>query len=130
MSARILATGQLYGDPQARTSQAGKPFTTAKVRADGKDGAVLWISIVAFGDLADRLLTMKANTALALSGKLEVSAYTAKDGTPAAGLSVVCDELATLKAKPKPKAEPEPAQAQQPVIILYPGAGRESDGLE
>ena len=75
MSARILATGQLYGDPQARTSQAGKPFTTAKVRADGKDGAVLWISIVAFGDLADRLLTMKAN-------------------------------------------------------ILYPGAGRESDGLE
>ena len=119
MSARLLATGQLYGDPQARTSQAGKPFTTAKVRADGKDGAVLWISIVAFGDLADRLLTMKANTALALSGKLEVSAYTAKDGTPAAGLSVVCDELATLKAKPKPKAEPEPAQAQQPVIAGF-----------
>ena len=119
MSARALITGQLYGDPQARTSQAGKPFTTAKVRADGKDGAVLWISIVAFGDLADRLLTMKANTALALSGKLEVSAYTAKDGTPAAGLSVVCDELATLKAKPKPKAEPEPAQAQQPVIAGF-----------
>ena len=115
MSARLLATGQLYGDPQARTSQAGKPFTTAKVRADGKDGAVLWISVVAFGDLADRLLTMRANNALALSGKLEVSAYTAKDGTPAAGLSVVCDELATLKAKPKPKA----AQAQQPVIAGF-----------
>ena len=112
---RILLTGQLYGDPQARTSQAGKPFTTAKVRADGKDGAVLWVSIVAFGDLADRLLELKANTALALSGKLEVSAYTAKDGTPAAGLSVVVDELATLKAKPKPKAAP----AQQPVIAGF-----------
>ena len=112
---RALLTGQLYGDPQARTSQAGKPFTTAKVRADGKDGAVLWISIVAFGDLADRLLTMKANNALALSGKLEVSAYIAKNGEPAAGLSVVCDELATLKAKPKPKA----AQAQQPVIAGF-----------
>ena len=61
----------------------------------------------------------KGHTALALSGKLEVSAYTAKDGTPAAGLSVVCDELATLKAKPKPKAEPEPAQAQQPVIAGF-----------
>ena len=117
MSARLLATGQLYGDPQARTSQAGKSFTTAKIRADGKDGAVLWISVVAFGDLADRLLTMKANNALALSGKLEVSAYTAKDGTPAAGLSVVCDELAALKAKPKPKAEPAPAQ--QPVIAGF-----------
>ena len=79
MSARLLATGQLYGD------------------------------------LADRLLELKANTALALSGKLEVSAYTAKDGQPAAGLSVVCDQLATLKAKPKPKA----AQAQQPVIAGF-----------
>ena len=106
---RALLTGQLYGDPQARTSQAGKSFTTAKIRADGKDGAVLWISVVAFGDLADRLLELKANTALALSGKLEVSAYTAKDGTPAAGLSVVVDELATLKAKPRPKPAPVPA---------------------
>ena len=119
MSARLLVTGQLYGDPQARTSQAGKPFTTAKVRADGKDGAVLWISVVAFGDLAERLLTMKANNALALSGKLEVSAYTAKDGTPAAGLSVVADELAALKAKPRPKAEPAAPHAQQPVIAGF-----------
>ena len=106
---RALLTGILYGEPQARTSQAGKSFTTAKVKADGKDGAVLWISIVAFNDLADRLLTLKANNAVALSGKLEVSAYTAKDGTPAAGLSVVVDELAALKAKPRPKPSPAPA---------------------
>ena len=119
MTARALITGTLYGDPQARTSQAGKPFTTAKVRADGKDGTVLWISIVAFGDLADRLLELKANTALALSGKLEVSAYTAKDGQPAAGLSVVCDQLATLKAKPRPKAAQAAAHAQQPVIAGF-----------
>ncbi len=112
---RALITGQLYGDPQARTSQTGKAFTTAKVRADGKDGSTLWISVVAFGDLADRLLTMRANNALALSGKLEVSAYTAKNGEPAAGLSVVCDELAALKAKPRPKAEP----AQQPAIAGF-----------
>ena len=44
-------------------------------------------------------------------------AYTAKDGQPAAGLSVVCDQLATLKAKPRPKAAP--AQAQQPVIAGF-----------
>ena len=112
MSARALITGTLYGDPQARTSQAGKSFTTAKVKADGKDGSTLWISVVAFGDLADRLLTMRANNAVALSGKLEVSAYTAKNGEPAAGLSVVCDELATLKAKPRPRA-------QQPVIAGF-----------
>ena len=106
---RALLTGILYGEPQARTSKTGSTFATAKVKTDGKDGVVLWISIVAFNDLADRLLTLKANNAVALSGKLEVSAYTAKDGSPAAGLSVVCDELAALKAKPRPKAEPTPA---------------------
>ncbi len=54
----------------------------------------------------------RANNAVALSGKLEVSAYTAKNGEPAAGLSVVCDELATLKAKPRHRA-------QQPVIAGF-----------
>ena len=111
MTARALITGTLYGDPQARTSQAGKSFTTAKIKADGKDGSTLWVSIIAFNDLADRLLTLKANAAVALSGKLEVSAYTAKDGTPAAGLSVVVDELATLKARPRPKPDTPPAPA-------------------
>ena len=106
---RALLTGILYGEPQARTSKSGSQFATAKVKADGKDGVVLWISIVAFNDLADRLLTLKANNAVALSGKLEVSAYTTKDGSPAAGLSVVCDELAALIAKPRPKPSPAPA---------------------
>ncbi|MBZ4192715.1 MAG: single-stranded DNA-binding protein [Candidatus Contendobacter sp.] len=106
---RILITGQIYGDPQARTSKSGSQFATAKVKADGKDGAVLWISIVAFNEVAERLLALKANNAVALSGKLEVSAYTAKDGSPAAGLSVVCDELAALKAKPRPRPVVAPA---------------------
>ena len=112
---RALLTGQLYGPPQARTSKSGSTFATAKVKADGKDGAVLWVSLVAFGEVADRLLTLPANAALALSGKLEVSAYTDKQGNPAASLSVVCDELTTLKARPRPKAAP----AQQPVMAGF-----------
>ncbi len=103
---RTLLTGTLYGEPQARQSKTGSTFATAKVRADGKDDTVLWISIVAFNEVAERLLALPANAAVALSGKLEVSAYVAKDGSPAAGLSVVVDELATLKAKPRPKPAP------------------------
>ena len=56
---RTLFTGVLYADPQARTSAAGKFFTTAKVRADGKDGESIWISLVAFGELGDKLATLK-----------------------------------------------------------------------
>ena len=116
---RALLTGQLYGLPQARTSKSGSTFATAKVKADGKDGAVLWVSLVAFGEVSDRLLTLPANAAVSVSGKLEVSAYTDKQGNPAAGLSVVCDELLTLKARPRPKAAPAAPHAQQPVIAGF-----------
>ncbi len=111
---RALTTGQLFGDPQVRTSQAGKPFTTAKLRADGKDGAAVWISLVAFGELAERLATLKANAALSVSGKAELNAYLTRDGEPAAGLSLVVDELATLKARPKPKPEPALMRPAEP----------------
>ena len=111
---RALVTGSLYGDPQARTSQAGKPFTTAKLRGDGKDGVTVWISLVAFGEQAERLATLKANAALSVSGKAELNAYTNKAGEPAAGLSIVIDELATLKAKPKPKPEPALMRPAEP----------------
>ena len=104
---RALVSGCLYADPAVRLSQAGKPFTTAKLRADNKDGNLVWVSLVAFGELGERLSTLKANHAIAVSGKLEVSAYTDKRGEPAAGLSLVVDELATLK----PRVKPEPSSA-------------------
>ena len=105
---RALLTGILYGSPAIRTSQAGKDFTTAKLRADGKDGATVWASLVAFGELAERLAKLPAGAALAVSGRAELSAWLDKNDEPKAGLSLVVDELATLKAKPKPRT-PRPA---------------------
>ena len=101
---RALITGTIYGEPQARTSQAGKKYATAKVKADsGKgDGAVVWCSIIAFGEHADRLMTLANGAALSISGKAELNAYTNKQGEPAAGLSIVADDLAALKSKPRP----------------------------
>lgn len=99
---RALVTGSLYGDPQTRTSQAGKSYVTAKVRADGKDGVSVWCSIIAFGELADRLMTLGDGAALAVSGKAEVNGWLDKAGEPKAGLSIVADEIATLKGKPRP----------------------------
>ena len=111
---RALLTGTIYGEPQARTSQAGKPYATAEIRADsGKEGGtVVWCSIIAFGEHADRLLRLANGAALAVSGKAEVRAYLDKQGEPAAGLSLVVDELATLKGKPRPpqgERDPRPA---------------------
>ena len=99
---RALVTGSLYGDPQTRTSQAGKSYVTAKVRADGKDGVSVWCSIIAFGELADRLMTLGDGAALAVSGKAEINGWLDKQGEPRAGLSLVADEVVTLKGKPRP----------------------------
>lgn len=65
---RALVSGRLHDAPQARTSQSGNPFSTAKLRADGKDGATVWTSIIAFGELGERLATLPAGAALSVSG--------------------------------------------------------------
>ena len=99
---RAMVSGVLYGAPQARTSQAGKPFATAKVRGDGKNGESVWCSIIAFGDIADRLLTLADGAALPVSGRAEINAWLDKAGEPKAGLSLLVDDLVTLKGKPRP----------------------------
>lgn len=110
---RILATGTLHTEPTSRTSANGNPYTTAKLRADSKE-ATTWCSLIAFGEAADRLATLKAGAALSVSGRAEVSAWLDKQGEPKAGLSIVVDELATLKAKPRPQeGERRPAPRRQ-----------------
>lgn len=110
---RALITGTLYGDPQTRTSQSGKQFVTAKMRSYGKNGESVWASIIAFGEQADRLMTLSNCAALAVSGKAEVNSWLNKQGEPRAGLSIVVDEIATLKGKTSPlKPKPELSNGQ------------------
>ena len=84
---RALLTGTLYADPQARTAQSGKSFTTGKLRADASDGAQVWCSLIAFGDAGERLATLKAGAAVSVSGRAKLSAWTDKSGNPAPSLS-------------------------------------------
>ena len=120
---RALLTGTLHNAPQARTGASGKPYTTAKLKAVGKDGSTIWVSLVAFGDLAERLATINPGNAVAVSGRLEASAYLDKSGNPAAGLSVVVDELATLKARPKGRDEKPPQRRRAVRQPAMPGDG-------
>jgi|APTNR8051073442_1049403.scaffolds.fasta_scaffold05494_3 hypothetical protein len=54
------------------------------------------------GEIADRLMTLGNGAALAVSGKAEINGWLDKQGEPRAGLSLVVDEVATLKGKPLP----------------------------
>jgi hypothetical protein len=103
---RALVSGVLFGDPVPRISQGGKPFVTGKLRADDGKGGSVFCSLVAFNDQADRLALLNAGAALSVSGKAEVKAWLSKTGDPQAGLSLIVDDLAVLKAKPRPRAQP------------------------
>lgn len=130
---RALLTGTLYADPQRRTSANGKPFTTGKLRADASDGAQVWCSLIAFADVGERLAPLKAGAAISVSGRAKLSAWTDKNGNPAAGLDLVVDEIATLRGKPRPpqgegqrqQTRPNPPQQPEPA-----GAGMPFDDLD
>jgi len=55
---RALVSGVLT-TRRSRTGQNGKPFTTAKVRAEGKDGAARLVQHHRFRRTAERLATLK-----------------------------------------------------------------------
>lgn len=115
---RALISGKLHDAPQVRTSQNGNSFTTAKLRADDGKGGSVWCSLIGFGEAGERLATLKPGSALSVSGRCEVSAWLNKEGEAKAGLSVVVDELVTLKSKPKPPQQ-RPQQPRQPVAAEF-----------
>ena len=117
---RVMVSDVLYGRPQARTAASGNQYATAKLRADGKNGESVWCSVIAFGEVADRLLTLADGAALSISGRAEVNAWLDKAGEPRAGLSLVADELATLKGKPRPapvEAQGQPRRPPRPAPV-------------
>ena len=102
---RALITGKLHDAPQARTSATGNTFAIAKVKADDKAGAWVWVSVIAFGAEAERLLTLKGGDAVSISGRAELSVWEDRDGNHHPGLSLVADEVAALRGRTKPRSD-------------------------
>ena len=118
---RCLITGKLHDTPQSRTSANGNAFAVGKIKADDKGGAWIWVSCIAFGSEAERLLMLKAGDAVAIGGRAELSTWEDKDGNHHPGLSLVADEIAALRAKPRPRKNGEQRRpAQVPASAPVP----------
>ena len=89
----VLLQGTLTATPVRRTSEAGKSFATVQVRAPTEDDAVLCSAIVFDADAVESLLALDKGDAVAMSGTAKLSHWTAKDGTPRTGLSVVAHKV-------------------------------------
>lgn len=94
MTVTALIIGKLLADPEQRTSNAGKPFTTARVAADS-DGESVLASVIAFGSTAQQLAALGKGDTLAFVGRAKAKAWTGKDGEVKSGLDVVVDQILT-----------------------------------
>jgi single-stranded DNA-binding protein len=113
MSLHVLAQGTLAGDPQARTSAAGKPYCTALLRVpiDGEESMLL--SLIAFDrEAVEALLRLHKGDPVSVAGMGKLTQWTGKDGVEKHGLSVTAQAVLSIYQTAKRKREaPEQQEA-------------------
>jgi len=77
--------GRLGRDPVARQTRDGRSMATASLAVDvtarqAEERATVWVSVVAFGALAERLLRHRQGELLAAMGPLTLSTWADREG--------------------------------------------------
>lgn len=88
----IQTAGRIGSEPKAISTKTGTPMTVCSLAADLGGGQPMWVNLVAFGKLAERLLRTHKGDKVAVMGKLQNSSYM-KDGEARTSLQVVADSL-------------------------------------
>jgi single-stranded DNA-binding protein len=115
VTVHVLITGTLFRPAEQRTSQAGKRYVTATMKAASTDASnsEFW-SVLAFSDTAQaELLRLGANEKLSVQGGLKVETYTANNGETRISRTVFADQVLALRAAPKEKKPKAPAPAAE-----------------
>jgi single-strand DNA-binding protein len=89
------AYGRLGQDPRSITTQSGKPMAAASmaVAVAEQDAPPLWVSILAFGKVAEDLLRLQKGDMVSVSGRVQRSNWTGNDGVKHEQLQIVADSL-------------------------------------
>ena len=121
MSATIAAEGRLAQDGRRVDTATGKAMAVGTLAVDVqrivnrvKEPGTLWLGLVAFGELADGLAGMMKGRRLSVTGRLQQSAYTDKQGERRESWSCVVDAFPDAPAarEQRPAAQPA-AQPEQ-----------------
>jgi single-stranded DNA-binding protein len=102
MTAHVLVTGTLFRPPKQRTSNAGKPFVTATLKAKDDDGQ-FW-NVIAFADTpVAELMRLHEGESLSVQGAFKAELYD-KDGVTKLLLSIVADHVLALRQPGRQRA--------------------------
>ena len=117
---RIFFTGNLVRDPESSVTPKGITKCTFTVAVDRKykvDGEKQtdYFRINAWRQLGDACYRhLSKGRKVYVSGELQPSTYTAKDGTTRMSLDVVADEIEFLSPKPEATENRDAMQEQKP----------------
>ncbi|GHU03549.1 hypothetical protein FACS1894158_02200 [Betaproteobacteria bacterium] len=91
-----LISGKLHGKPAQKTGQSGKPFVTAKVRAQAGSGETVFVNVIAFSEtVGAALLALDDGDSVSMSGVLTPKAWIDRQGEAKPALDLVAHSLTT-----------------------------------
>ena len=92
-----LIAGHLVSRPESRTTKAGKPYVTARVRAPVGGDETISVSVITLVDaVREALLMLDAGDAVALSGSLTPRVRLDRTGKTWPALDMVAHAITTL----------------------------------
>ncbi len=104
MTAQIAAHGRLVDDPQTKQTSKGTPMTLARMAvslpcSQAQEGqSMLWLSVLAFGKQADALAKHEKGNVVSVSGNMQISQWTGKNGETRQGWQVIADSVISSRA--------------------------------
>lgn len=109
----VLASGKLIKDPDTRTGQSGKPFTTALLRVDVGEEQPTLVSVIAFQEASEKLGRLKSGDAITVAGSAKLSSWE-KDGETRHGLSVTASAVLSVYDVKRRRGNEERSEAMPP----------------
>lgn len=92
----VMLSGSISKQPETRTSAKGNSYAVATIRTGEGDDAV-FVSVTAFGDLADTLAGLQKGDSACVVGTGKIGTYEAKDGSGTkASLSITASRIVAL----------------------------------
>lgn len=116
----------LAKDPNAVQTKTGTPMATGYgfAKLKGNDTPDLGLSVVAFGSVAEALLSHQKGQSIQISGDLEMRVYQNREGQQVEQLQITLDMLASAKNVNPVRSQPRQANGNPQGQYQNPPAGR------
>lgn len=119
MTVAALITGVLFRTPEAKTSNTGKTYVRATIRAGAEGEASEFWAVLAFGDTARaELMRLHDGDRISAQGKPRFEIFE-KDGKLRIRYTIFVDSVLALRAPPRER-KPKQPQNNRPTSTLPP----------